>query len=113
MNYATYTFYKDEYKGALSEPLFNSLIVKASREIDKNVNRDITQEVIDDLSDKDKLKLQSCACELVDTLNTKSSSGVTSYSIDGVSKIFKTDAEISAEITSSVKLLPDELTRLL
>ena len=36
INYADYTFYTTEYKGNLSIGLFNSLIIKASREIDKN-----------------------------------------------------------------------------
>ena len=36
INYADYQYYADTYKGNLSQTLFNSLIIKASREIDKH-----------------------------------------------------------------------------
>ena len=53
-NYADYNFYISEFKGSLSIDLFNSLIIEASREIDRNVNCEITSEVIDALNDRDK-----------------------------------------------------------
>ena len=43
INYADYTFYVNEFKGSLSVDLFNSIIPKASREIDRHVNRKITE----------------------------------------------------------------------
>ena len=56
-NYADYNFYRSEFKGSLSIDLFNSLIIEASREIDRNINCELTSEVIDALNDRDKWKL--------------------------------------------------------
>ena len=55
-NYADYNFYRSEFKGSLSIDLFNSLIIEASREIDKNINCELTSDVIDDLNDRYKWK---------------------------------------------------------
>ena len=52
INYADYDFYTNEYKGSLSIDLFNSLIIKASREIDKNVNKDVTETNIKRLTER-------------------------------------------------------------
>ena len=41
IEYTDYGFYVNTYKGSLSIDLFNSLIPKASREIDKVVNREL------------------------------------------------------------------------
>lgn len=110
-NYADYTFYVNDYKGSLSEPLFNSLIVKASREIDKNVNRELTA------TDLANYKVKYVACELCDFLNTnkigETQSNVSSISIDGVSKVFKqkTSQEISKEKSNILNGLPEDLMR--
>ena len=57
MNYADYDFYTNEYKGSLSIDLFNSLIIKASREIDKNVNKDLTETNIERLTEREQWQL--------------------------------------------------------
>ena len=106
LNYADYQYYSDIYKGSLSQALFNSLIIKASREIDKHVNRKIT---IDDLSTYEEIKY--VACSLCEKLNTISKSNVSSISIDGVSKTFKGNSEIQREINDVLDNLPEELTR--
>lgn len=111
MNYAEYEYYENTYKGSLSSDLFNSLIVKASREIDKNVNIDITQEIIDALSEKDQDRLQYVACQLCDLLDTQNTSGATSISIDGVSKTFKANIELAKDRNEVLDGLPHELTR--
>lgn len=111
MNYAEYEYYEDTYKGSLSSDLFNSLIVKASREIDKNVNMDITQDVIDELTEKDQDRLQYVACQLCDLSNIVSTSGVSSISIDGVSKTFKTNVELAKDRNEVLDGLPQCLTR--
>lgn len=117
MNYADYGFYIETYKGSLSNDLFNSLIVKASREIDRNVNCDITIDVIDNLRDIDKYKLQYVACELVDYFNengTNASGGrASSISIDGVSinKGNSSDSQLMTSKKNIINNLPNELVR--
>lgn len=106
INYADYTYYINEYKGSLSQTLFNSLIIKASREIDKYVNRKITS---DDLEEYEEIKY--VACSLCDKLNTISNKNVSSISIDGVSKTFKGSSEINKDIQNVLDNLPEELTR--
>lgn len=87
--YAEYDFYINEYKGNLSNDLFETLIVKASRDIDRNVNCRLTQDLLNSLSEDELYQLQYTACELVDYINTygsNSSNGkANSISIDGVS----------------------------
>lgn len=108
IEYADYSFYAKTYKGSLSVDLFNSLIPKASREIDKVVNRELQEEDIDN-------KVKFVACELVDFLSKSESSsgGVASISIDGVSKAFKSDAEVKQGVRNITNGLPHELTRFL
>ena len=115
-NYAEYEFYIDEYKGNLSNDLFDILIVKASRDIDRNVNCKLTEQKINSLTDEDKYKLQYTACELVDYINNyggNSNSGkAKSISIDGV----LIDRSITDELQTKSKKqiydnLPDVLTR--
>ena len=118
INYATYEFYQgNKYKGALSESLFNSLIPKASREIDKVVNRDIKEA---DLSASYGDKIKFVACQLVDFLykydNLSGGKGnINSISIDGVTKSFKTSTneEIRNEKLNIIDGLPHDLTRFL
>ena len=43
MVYADYEYYKNKYYGTLPEDSFNSLILKASKEIDNNVNTRLTE----------------------------------------------------------------------
>ena len=108
IEYADYGFYVNTYKGSLSVDLFNSLIPKASREIDKVVNRELNEDDIDN-------KVRFVACELVDFLSKSESSngGVSAISIDGVSKTFRSDSEIKQGVRNITNALPHELTRFL
>lgn len=106
INYADYEYYSETYKGNLSQTLFNSLIIKASREIDKHVNRKITS---DDLETYEEI--QYVACALCDKLHTISNKNVSSISIDGVSKTFKNSSEIANEINDVIDNLPEDLLR--
>ena len=106
INYADYQYYTDVYKGSLSQTLFNSLIIKASREIDKYVNRKITLEDLDNYKE-----IKYVACELCDKLNTISNNNVSHISIDGVSKTFKNSKEIQKELADVIDNLPEELLR--
>lgn len=111
INYADYVFYLNTYKGSLSSDLFNSLIPKASREIDKCVNRELTEVDITD-------KVRFVACQLVDFLNKYDNSNngnISSISIDGVSKTFNSLSknEINKEKLNIIDGLPHELTRFL
>lgn len=118
MVYADYKYYKETYFGTLPEDSFNSLVLKASREIDNNINTRLTQEKIDNLSEEAQDQLKYTTCALVDLINRKQENEnkkISSYSIDGVSKTFKTISK--EEYTSSkrevIKCLPDELTKFL
>lgn len=118
INYATYEFYSgNKYKGTLSESLFNSLIPKASREIDKVVNRDIEEA---DLNASYGDKIKFVACQLVDFLYnydnlSSSNANISSISIDGVSKSFSTSTkeEIQNQKLNIIDGLPQDLTRFL
>lgn len=118
MVYADYGYYKSKYYGTLPEDSFNSLILKASREIDENVNTRLTQTKIENLSKEAQEQLKYTACALIDLLYDRdkdSKSKVASISIDGVSKTFK--ATSSQDYISNKKeiinYLPDELTKYL
>ena len=112
MVYADYEYYLEKYFGTLPEDSFNSLILKASREIDRNVNCELTSEVIDALNDRDKWKLKYVACMLCDYFN-EVKGGASSISIDGVSISKKTNADIIKDKKNILNNLPDELTRYL
>lgn len=117
-NYADYQFYQEQYKGSLSEDLFSSYIVKASRIIDNNVNKELTNEVVDDLNDRDKYRLKYVACELCDFININGSSSsdsknASSISIDGVSitNKEKSESKVSKDKAVILAQLPLELIR--
>ena len=88
-NYADYTFYRDDYKGSLSESLFNRFITEASVEIRKYINTEITDEVKAELNEEEDFLLQYTACQMCDFLNKNGSVATKdngkSISIDGVS----------------------------
>ena len=99
----------------MQEDSFNSLILKASREIDKNVNTRLTETKINSLPKEAQEQLKYTACALIDLINKKEESlnkKVTSYSIDGVSKTFKvlSDEEYIKSKKEIIACLPDELT---
>ncbi len=115
MLYANFGYYKETYKGTLPEDSFDSLILKASREIDKNVNTRLTEIKINNLPKEAQEQLKYTACALVDLINKKEESTnrkITSYSIDGVSKNFKvlSDEEYKVAKKEIINCLPDELT---
>lgn len=114
-NYADYEFYVDEFKGSLSNDIFSFYIVKASRYIDRNINRKLTDEVISSFSEEEQDNIKYVACELVDKFY-KEDNDANSISIDGVS-ISKgyynrgnEDDDIKKNILSN---LPHELIRFL
>jgi len=118
MVYANYEYYLEKYFGTLPEDSFNSLVVKASREIDNNINLRLTKERVSNLSEGAQDSLSYTACALTDLMAKKEESGnvkFNSISIDGVSKSFKmlsTDEYIACK-NDILKSLPDELTKYL
>ena len=115
MVYADYEYYKTTYLGTLPEDSFSSLVLKASREIDNNINTRLTQEKINNLLDEAQEQLKYTACALVDLINRKQDSEnrkISSYSIDGVSKNFNmiSEEEYQSSKKEIIKSLPDELT---
>ena len=118
MVYADYEYYLEKYLGTLPEDSFNSLVLKASKEIDKNVNTRLTEAKINNLQKEAQEQLQYTACALTDLIYKKQESDgkkISSFSIDGVSKTFKTisDEEYKSSKREVLKYLPDELTRFL
>ena len=115
MVYADYKYYENNYKGTIPDDSFDSLILKASREIDKNVNTRLTEIKINNLPAEAQEQLKYTACALVDLIYKKQESDnkkISSYSIDGVSKTFKTisDEEYTSSKKEIIDCLPDELT---
>jgi len=113
MVYADYYYYEIEYKGTIpDEDSFDSLVLKASREID---NTRLTKTKIENLPEEAQEQLKYTACALVDLINQKQESTnrkITSYSIDGVTKNFKvlSDEEYTKSKREILACLPDELT---
>ena len=73
MLYADFEYYKETYKGTLTENSFNSLILKASREIDKNVNTRLTETKISNLPEEAQEQLKYTVCALIDLIYKKAS----------------------------------------
>lgn len=118
MVYADYEYYSKKYFGTLPEDSFNSLILKASREIDTNINTRLNQTKINNLEEEAQEQLKDTVCALVDLIYKKqerNSKEVNSISIDGISKTFKTmsDDEYKSSKNEILKFLPNELTRYL
>ncbi len=114
-NYADYQFYTDEFKGSLSNDIFSFYIVKASRYIDRNINRKLTNDVIHSLSEDDQNNIKYVACELVDSLY-KEDNDANSISIDGVSisKGYYSNTNNENDIKKNIlNNLPHELIRYL
>lgn len=115
MVYVDYSYYANEYLGTLPEDSFNPLAIKASREIDNNVNTGLTEEIINDLPEKAQDQLKYTACALIDLIYKKQKSdskNISSFSIDGVNKTFKTisDEDYKKSKKDIIESLPDELT---
>lgn len=119
--YADYDFYVNEYKGTLSEELFNSYIVKASKDIERNVNIELNEDVFQLLRPAWQEMISYVACELCDYQynfgGNADAGSPNSFSIDGVSV---TQSNYSANANdANIKLkniyedLPHELTRYL
>lgn len=113
INYADYEFYSNTYKGSLSGDLFNSLIGKTSREIDTYVNREITEDDLNNEEHNFGYKIKYTTCLLLDYMNsqTKINGAVESISIDGVSKTMKSLSDIKKDKQKIVNNLPQEITR--
>ena len=115
INYADYSFYSTTYKGSLSQDLFNSLIGKASREIDTYVNREIKEVDLSNSTNNFGYKIKYTTCLMLDYINTetKTNGAVESISIDGVSKTMKKLYDIEKDKQKIIENLPQELTRYL
>ena len=88
--YSNYTFYKDTYRGTLTEAEYERFSVRANAEIDRmtfNKAKTATGE------DIERVKFAECA--VIDELSYQSIGGsgdVTSESNDGISKSYATGA---------------------
>ena len=115
INYADYDFYVNTYKGSLSNDLFNSLIVKTCREIDTYVNREITEDDLNNEKNNFGYKIQYTTCLLLDYLheNQKANGAVQSIIIDGVHKTMKGTADVEKGKSKIIENLPQDITRYL
>lgn len=111
MNYADYKYYYGNYRGSLSSDLFYSYIVKASKEIDGNVNIELTEDIIEGLTEKEQDNIKYTACLLVDYFSVNKTSAYSSLSIDGVNKILKQNDVLKKEKAEILNNLPQSLTR--
>lgn len=111
--YADYTFYRDEYKGTLSEQSFNSYITKSSKAIERNVNRRLNQDIFNSLDNETKEKISYVACELCDYYNTfgdsTSQGKPNSISIDGVSKTNSSFASATQNVAKKLQTIYNNL----
>ncbi len=115
MVYVDFKYYSDSYKGTLPENSFNTVIVKACREIDRNINTRLNNQKISNLSKEAQEELKDTACALIDLLYRKEESlnkKLTSMSIDGVSKSFNilSDTDFQSQRRDIIRNLPYELT---
>lgn len=118
MVYADYEYYIEKYYGTLPQNSFYQLALKASKEIDKNINTRLTQEIIDNLPVEAQEQLKYTACALTDLISKKQESENTklsSISIDGISKNFKviSNEDYLKSKRDIINSLPYELTRYL
>jgi hypothetical protein len=102
MAYADYTFYTDEYKGAMSSADFEKYSVSASREIDI-ATFDRSKDAPDNMVDK--LKLATCSlADLLyknDKINAETNNGtVSSVSNDGYSQSFTDNKQVKEKFES-------------
>lgn len=113
IEYADYEFYSNTYKGSLSGDLFNSLIGRTSREIDLYVNREITEDDLNNEKNNFGYKIKYTTCLLLDYINSEkqTNGAVKSISIDGVSKTIKTLDETKKDKQNILNNLPQELVR--
>lgn len=118
MVYVDYEYYVDDYYGTLPEDSFDSLVLKASKEIDRNINARLTLDIINNLPEEAQEQLKYTACALIDLMSKKQESDskkLSSISIDGVSKTFKliSDQDYKKSKKEIMDNLPIELTRYL
>ena len=117
-DYVDYEFYKKEFNGHLDITSFRSSLREACLIVDRNVNRKLEPCFVTD-------RVKYVVCRLIDLVNKKSQdlfnsgNNISSVSIDGVSKTYKTPTakEIEDSFDKQVKVelnsLPQELTRYL
>ena len=118
MVYADFDYYSEKYAGIIVLEDFKRLVIKASRIVDQNINTRLTEEIINDLSEKAQDELKYATCALVDLLYKEQKNDerkADSISIDGVSKTFKkvTKEDLKKEKAEALNFLPIELTRYL
>jgi hypothetical protein len=107
--YADYNFYKNEYHGSMSSSLFSKYSIKATMEINRNLNRKLTSTEIANVDNEFKFVM----CELCDLLLFENEENITSLSIDGVSKTFMSlnSDELKNKKIKILDSLPQNLTR--
>jgi len=86
-------------------------MVKASKEIDRNVNVVLTTDIIEALTEQEQDNIQYTACLLVDYFSVNKVSAYSSLSIDGVSKTLKANDVLKKEKAEILDNLPQSLTR--
>ena len=119
--YADYDYYINEYKGTLSDELFNSYIVKASKDIERNINRKLNNDIFENLDEETKEQISYVACELCDYYNNfgdnTKSGAPNSISIDGVSisksNYSSSNNETASKLKNIFEDLPQDWTRYL
>lgn len=95
MAYSDYSFYSDEYKGTISEAVYNRLLPRASAEIDRMTFNRAKTAIGDNLT---AVKMAECA--VIEELNYQGTGGtgdVVSESNDGISRSYSGIAKTSRQ----------------
>ena len=90
--YADFTFYRDEFKGTVTEATFARLSIIAKAHIDR-----ITSNKAATATGKDLEAVQFAFCAVVDELDKQEQGGIiTSESNDGISRSYATSATVKS-----------------
>lgn len=111
MAYADYAFYKETYKGTLTEAEFERLSERASDYIDGRTEYVLHKSGV---SPSVELRVKKACCALADTIKSCESGGVkTAESVDGYSVSYAVTAQKSAEqrMDDDIQLYIPDLVR--
>ena len=114
MNFADFNYYKNEFKGVNTTESFERNIKMATNIVENNINCEL-ENYYNQATPKAQIKIKDTICALVDLIikREKSDKDISSISIDGVSKSFKSmnNSEFSEKKKECLSFLPDEIVR--
>lgn len=106
----SYEFYKDSYRGSLSEDDFNKCILKATRLVSNRTNNKIDTISDDDANQDLVTDIKFCICNVVDKVqyyNTSNGKVIASQSSGKISESYVVDSSktsVERDIADVIKL---------